>query len=204
MIVTSLLLASAAPLPLDSLRLMPTPTDSVSLFQTDNPGSPPPLCEVVWPRFLDVCVQLRTERGWGWATVRDLERWSIGKKELIHALRDREAHVLKGEPHRASVVDSDQSYSILLDDSGLAVIPVLFPKKLVEMVGGKNVRVAIPRSNTLLAWRSGSTDLDQIMAVAVREMYETSTRAITPMIHVWTGEKMEAFGQAKAKRKTDE
>ena len=64
--------------------------------------------------------------------------------------------------------------------------------------------MAIPRSGVALAWPSGSSELDKVMAVAVREMYDAAEDSVTPMVHVWREGQFVPFGVANPTTPTAE
>jgi len=46
-------------------------------------------------------------------------------------------------------------------------------------------------------WGAGTPELDHVMAVGVREMYDQLDEAVSPMVHTWDGARWHAFGEAK-------
>jgi len=49
----------------------------------------------------------------------------------------------------------------------------------------------------VLVWEGGQAEVDKILAVGVRKIYETRPGAVTPIIFRWTGSEWVAFGEAK-------
>ena len=64
--------------------------------------------------------------------------------------------------------------------------------------------VAMPTSGVFLAWPPGSEELDQVMAVAVRELYDPADDAISDLVYRWDGDQWRSWARArKTGEKTD-
>ena len=91
------------------------------------------------------------------------------------------------------------SYLKLVDGDGWAAAGALRPDLLAEKVGGLPLRMAMPAEGVLLAWKGGEAEVDRVMAVGVKEMYDQLPGAVSPRIVTWDGAKLAPYGQAVPK-----
>ncbi len=74
---------------------------------------------------------------------------------------------------------------------------LLDPVALAARVGEGAV-VAAPARGVLVAWVPGDAELDKVVAVGVRRMYETLPDAVSPLIYRWDGAVWRTWGEARA------
>jgi len=196
-VIFALLSLALAAIP-EGLRPAAAPFDAPARYQAEFPGKSPLACAPLLPKQALLCFRVWEGGRRRWVTERDLARWRTDLDGLVAGVKSGAEEVLKTEPGRVSVVDFDGHYFELRDGDGWAAAPLLRPDLLASKLGQGSFRVAIPRAGVFLAWPTGSADLDKIMAVAVRELYESGQDAVTPMVFRAEGEGFVAFGQAKA------
>lgn len=190
-----LLVATAIAQVPHGLRPALAPPDVHTLWASAHPDDPPLACEAVLADRAMLCFRVWEGKRRRFVTQADLVAWGVGVDALVEAVRERSSERL-GALASAEVIDMPESYWIARDDDGWSIASLLHPERLTARVGGADVRVAVPRSGVLLAWRSGSDELDKVMAVATRELWDAGDDAVTPMIFTWTPKGFAPWGQA--------
>lgn len=188
------------------LRPVAAPIDAIQRHQQARPEAGVLACQPLL-REVALCFRAWEDKKRRWVTVDDVRAWNTD----IAGLRERVAApalaALKSEPHQAPVQGMDHQYWILQDSDGWAVSPLLHPQRLFERMGvpaSTEVRVAMPTSGVFLAWAPGSEELDQVMAVAVRELYDPADDAISDLVYRWDGKEWRSWARArKTGEKTD-
>lgn len=187
--------------PPDSVRPTVAPVDAPSqyaawLAEQGLPGSEL-ACEPLWPEHALLCFKVVDAGRRRWVTSADLAAWGTTLAELRARLTARARPVLATQPRRLPVSDMQgASYWLAAEGDGWAAAGLLNPDLLARRVGGAPILVATPTDSVLLAWRPGSAELDKVMAVGVRKMFDEEPGSVTPMVHRWDGEKWTPFGQA--------
>lgn len=186
--------AASAQVP-EGLRPALAPADVHVRWASAHPDDPPLACEAVLAGRAALCFRVWEGKRRRFVTQADLVAWGVGVGDLVDGVRRRsEEHV--GSLVSAEVIDMPASYWIARDDDGWAIASLLHPERMSAIVGGADPRVAVPRSGVLLAWRSGSDELDKVMAVAARELWDAGDDAVTPMIFTWSAKGFAPWGQA--------
>ncbi len=90
-------------------------------------------------------------------------------------------------------------YWLAADDQGWSAAGVLAPKALGPRVGATRFLAAAPSLDVVLAWAPDAGDLDRIMAVGAREMFEQQRGPVSPRIFAWTGSAWVPYGEAVPK-----
>jgi hypothetical protein len=151
-------------------------------------------CDVVWPEAL-LCLRVWEDGGRRWASTRDLERWGIG----LPAARASLAEAARTHVESAPLVPIEgmaAKYLRLADGDGWAAAGLLRPDLLAERLGGLPLRVAIPSQGVMVAWRAQGPEVDKVMAVGVRELFEQQPQPVTPKVYQWDGARWAPFGEA--------
>lgn len=129
-----------------------------------------------------------------WVGANDLLRWDVSRDEFLETMRGRAGEALavspqSPEPGLSYWVGSGERWEM----AGL-----LRPDALVRgTVESGAIRVAVPLETTLIAWRPGSEERDQILAVGAAEMSRTQEGSVSPLVLAWDG-RWTVFGQAVA------
>jgi hypothetical protein len=179
----------------DGVRPMAAPTDVVESYAKAFPASAPLACAPLLPEHAHLCFRVWEGKTRRWVTEADLASWQTDREALVQHVAKRSGAVLASELEQQAIPDMDAGYLQLRDGDGWAVAP-FFDGPAIEQRLGAMPRVAIPRAGVVLAWPTGSAELDKVMAVAVREMYEAADDAVTPMVHVWRDGRYVPFGVA--------
>ena len=74
----------------------------------------------------------------------------------------------------------------------------LYPISLRDMVGSE-VLVAQPMSGAFFVWSKDSMEANKIMAIAIKELYSTADKPVSPYIYHWKDEEWTVWGEAVKK-----
>ncbi len=129
-------------------------------------------------------------------TKADLESAGVTKAELRSWARDGAKARVGSERPKSVSIEGGGKYWTSAEGDGWDVAGLLAPELLVKHLG-EGVVVALPQRNSLLAWKSGDTELDTIMAVGVARMYEAAEAPVSPLVYRWDGERWQVWGEAK-------
>jgi hypothetical protein len=161
--------------------------------------TPEPLaCEVVWKDHARVCFTVVDGEKKRWVTEADLASWGVDLDAVVTAVIDRARAPLSDRPRARKVDEMAGTYWLSAEGDGWDAALLREPQWIVERVGAAPVLVAAPADGTILAWRPGDAELDKVMAVGARRMFDTQPGSVTPMVFQWDGKSWLAFGQAVA------
>ena len=149
-------------------------------------------CETVWPKAMLLCFQLTANNETRWVTQSDLRAWDVGVSGLAAQVAERG----KGETVSGTTLPVDgmpQTYEVY--SGPWAAMAILEPERVAAKIGSPFL-AAVPVNGTVLAWRPGSKEFNQIIAVGVREMFESQDGPVTSVIFQWTGERWAPFAEA--------
>lgn len=156
------------------------------------------LCDQGGPPGILVCYQTRDESGLRWVHDGDLATWNSSHDELRNEMiRRAPAHL--GTLEWVSVRGTPDRYARIVAGDGWPAALLLAPQAMVPRLGAPPLRVAVPARGVALAFRPAGPDLDRIMAVGVREMFDTLARGVSPMVFEWDGRAWTPWGQAVAR-----
>lgn len=158
-------------------------------------GRPPAelACDPLWAGQALVCFKVADQGKRRWVTTPDLITWGVNVIELREEVASRALQA--PPPRREQVPDTRLSYFIA-DEGPWTLALALNPQHLPTLVGSPVAMVAVPADGVLLAWTPGSAELDKIMAVAVREAWETGQGPVSAVVHSWDGKRWRPFGEA--------
>lgn len=190
---------AAAAVP-DGLRPVVAAVDAperYNVFRMTEGQDPAALaCETLWPEATLLCLRVWEGGKRRWVVDGDLGRWGIA----FQAARDRLAAGAADKISAAELVPIDgmpASYLRLVDGDGWAAAGVLRPDLVAARLGGGPIRVAVPSENVLLAWRADAgPEVDRVMAIGVRELYEKQPPAVSPKVVSWDGARWIPYGEA--------
>lgn len=151
-------------------------------------------CEVLWPEAL-VCLRVWEDGKRRWASSADLARWGVDLPAARQALAEAAARHVRSAPF-VPIDGMEARYLRIADGDGWAAAGLLRPDLLAERLGGLPLRVAIPADSVLVAWRDQGPEVDKVMAVGVRELFERQPGPVTPKVYQWDGTRWTPFGQA--------
>jgi hypothetical protein len=143
-----------------------------------------PLVGDVW-----LCFKVEVDGKRRYVTQADLALWATDTS----GLRTQAAGV-HGESSllKAQTLDTGE---VWWEAKGPDAAAVLLHPEWLSAVGANPV-VAVPAKGVVVAWDAGDADLDKIMAVGVRQMFETLEHPVTPVVFRWSGTHWVRWGQA--------
>jgi len=153
-------------------------------------------CVSLWPDQALICFQVTEGSTRRWVHTGDLEQWKVDAEGLVTVVRERSRTALGHSPLRTRVPDMDAWYWVSAEGDGWAAAGLLNPKILAERMGGAPILASAPVVGALIAWHPGDAELDKVMAVGIRKMFEREPSPVTPVVHQWTGDRWVPFGEA--------
>ncbi len=189
---------AAEPVVLPALAPSDAPTQYASwLAETGRPRAEL-ACDPLWKDAALLCFKVQIGNKRRWVTRADLAKWKWDLPELRRRVTEAARQHDTSLPNPAAVPGLDgATYWIASGGDGWATAALLDPVALAERLGGGPFLVAVPLETVLIAWKPGNADLDRVIAVGVREMYDGQEGPVSAVIHLWDGERFTAFGEAK-------
>ncbi len=117
-----------------------------------------------------------TELKW-WVSYGELEQLGLSFEQAVTSIEVLAAEV-QLEPR--TVQEGSGRYWVA-NHSGGAAEALLFSPELFAVVG-QSPAVAVPERGVLIAWNRGNRELDRIMAVGVRHLYEASDHPVSSKV----------------------
>lgn len=152
-------------------------------------------CEPIWPDTALLCFRLWENGKRRWVGESDLRAWRTNVAALEAQVAAHAGPKLQAA-ELVPIEGMNTTYLRLVDGDGWAAAGLLHPELLAERLGGLPIRVAVPNDTVLVAWKAQGKDVDQVMAVGVRELYDQQSGGVSPQIRQWDGESWLPFGQA--------
>lgn len=130
-------------------------------------------------------------------TLHDLGSWQVDLAALeAVALEAAVAGVTPTRPQPVQVEGDTREYLLSAEGDGLDQAGLFDPVALQARFGGGDFAVGIPARGVLIAFPRGDRELETIVAVGIRRLWETVDEPITPKIYTWSGEAWVVWGQA--------
>ncbi|MCP4809762.1 MAG: hypothetical protein GY913_25085 [Proteobacteria bacterium] len=135
-----------------------------------------------------VCYRVEVGNKRRYVTRSDLAAWGVKSDELAGLA----AASLDASPLKPHALDGGGTW---YDAPGaLGPTALVHPEWLAEI--GPRVLVAIPARDALVAWRPDGGELDQVMAVGARRMFDELDHPVAPVVLLWDGTSWSEWGQA--------
>jgi hypothetical protein len=145
-----------------------------------------PACKK-WSNYFFMCFMLEEEESRRMVHLGDLGAWETTLEELELGAREAGKIVLsEGRAREVRVEGIAPSYRIFNQGDGWDASIIFFPDQLQALLGGDPV-LAVPSRGLVIAWIPGDPELDQVVAVGVRRIYEQAEQPISPVVVHWTG-----------------
>jgi hypothetical protein len=152
-------------------------------------------CRPAFDDLLFCLTKLEGDR-WRYSTVADLQAWGLSSAQAhTQAAAYLRKLPLDSRLKKQTVQGVAGAYFSGRADDGRDVAPLLTPDALQTFLGG-SVVVALPAQGAVIAWVAGRPELDKVMAVGVRKIYDQASHPITPRIYRWGKEGWEVWGEA--------
>lgn len=155
-------------------------------------------CDPLWKDEALICFKVEEKGKRRFVLMSDLTKWGVDLPALRTTVAARAKAALANQPAKTAVPGTDKSYWVSAEGDGWAAAGVLLPEVLADKLGGP-FYVAVPTDKVLLAWRPGDSELDTIVAVGAKEMYDAAEWPVTAVVHQWTGTGWVAFVEAVPK-----
>lgn len=182
------------------LRPMAAPADAASRYRVlaeelgKKGAETEILCDLLAEQLSLCAVQSGGELDY--VTRAEAELWGLDRTAISARLRSAaEAGFGAERPAAASIEGMSGRYWVSAEADGLDAAGLLFPERLEQIAGAPPV-VAVPVQGALLFWVPGDAELDKIMAVAVRRMFEAGPQRVSPLIYRWKDGRWGVWGSA--------
>lgn len=186
---------AAAP---EGLRPVVAPPDVQARYQqwVASTGAAPATlaCEPIWSGAAELCLRVYDGTLRRWVTQADLVAWGTSFAEARAALSAR-VTVHLSRISEQPIVDMEARWWSLADGDGWAAAAVLAPDAVGARVG-LPFRVAMPSESLMMAWKVSGEDVDHVMAVAVREVFDAQAAGVSASVHTWDGTRWQSWGRA--------
>ncbi len=184
------LLASALAAPPGTVLVSPEAADVPDLFLQQHPELGPLRCEALVVDVVLLCFKLQTGASRRYVTEADLLSWDTTPEQLRTAARAS----LTENPWVANEVPDTGRYFVAQGPNAAAVL--LHPEWLAHV--GPEPLVALPARGVVVAWKPGDEELDKVVAVGARRMFEELDHPVTAVIIQKTAEDgWTRWGEAK-------
>ena len=188
----------AAPLP-DGFVPVVAPTDAPTQYlqwAKANGKGGGLACARVWTADNLLCFRLQEGDVRRWVLHEDLRTRGISLNSLVQAARE-DAVAQLSALESVPIEGMKEGYWRLRDARGWAAAALLAPQELIKLTGSKTpLYVALPTQEIAIAWSSGDAELDRVMLIGAREMFDQLTNAVSPAAHLWTGDEWRRGGEA--------
>lgn len=132
-----------------------------------------------------------------YVTAADLRAWNMDNAALDALARQEAlAGFTEGRPSPNAVEGMEGTWWLSAEADGLDAAGLLYPERLTQIAGATPV-VAIPAQGALLFWVPGDAELDKVMAVAARRIYDSADQKVSPLIYIWSEDHWRVWGEAK-------
>lgn len=196
-----LAVARAAPpaglLPLVDRPGLPVAFSQAALSEGRDEAAATPICRP-FAEDLVLCLTVPEGDGARLVTRTDLGAWGI---EPPDAERLALAAVARGlgpdRPQEVAVQGDPRTYLLSAEGDGLDQAALFHPDLLAARFRGRPFAVALPARGVLLAVRTGDPELERIVAVGARRLWETAEEPITPVLYAWREGAWQPWAEAR-------
>lgn len=161
-----------------------------------SPPVVPMACEDFWESEARLCFRVVHGNRREWVTTQHLKRWGVSFEELKSIVIKRSKASASRQLKPVQIGGMEQTYFVASNENGWASA-VLLHSSVLGTVSQQNVFAAVPAHGMVLVWEGGNPEVDKILAVGVRELYESKSGGVTPIVYRWSGAEWVAFGEAK-------
>ncbi|MFH1467487.1 MAG: hypothetical protein ABIO70_24090 [Pseudomonadota bacterium] len=206
LIVLSPLALGAPPealLPLVDRVSLPVAWSQEALARGVEGGASVPACRP-FAEGLVVCLTVPAGEGRRLVTVADLEAWEVPQSEAMSLAKARMAEgITAARPEVVPIPDDPRTYLLSAVGDGLDQAALFHPAALAARFGGQPFAVGIPTRDVLIAMPLGDPELQQMVAVGVRRLWEGAEEPVSPAMYAWDGAAWQVWGEAQRVVKPD-
>ena len=160
-------------------------------------------CARLVPDALLMCFRLREGKTRRWVRDDDLERWGVDLRGLLTAVTERSKGQVAGSGVLTSVQGMDARYWLGASGSGWQSAVFLAPGEVARALETQSLVVAAPSRGVVLAWGGGDPELDLVMTVGAREMFERQEGPVSEQAFRWDRGTWSVYGRAFMPEKLD-
>jgi hypothetical protein len=153
-------------------------------------------CDTLWTSEVLLCFKVTDGKKRRWVTDADLAAWKTDLAALRASVTERAKAELADQPDAVKVDGTEKTYWLAAEGDGWSAAGILQPALLAEKLGTPTFLVATPAEGIAIYWPAGDRDLDRIVAVGAKEMFESKEGPVTALVHQWTGSRWVTFGEA--------
>ena len=158
-----------------------------------------PACRA-WSAFFAMCFMVEEDGARRLIHQGDLEEWQVDDAELEELARSQGLSLLSTfSGHQVGIADlKDDAYWLFEGENGLASTALLYPEWMVDRVG-EGMVLAIPSRGRVVAWVPGDEEVDRVIAIGIRRLYEQAQIPVSSVIVRWNGQAWVRWGEAQAR-----
>jgi hypothetical protein len=147
---------------------------------------------------LELCYRHSEEGKLPYVQQKHLEEWGARTSDLQDLVRLKTVGMVTSDRYSKLTVEGvdDSVYWHSSRKDGLDAVALLHPKEAEAFVGGP-VLLAVPEAGMCILWRRGNGDLNMVLSVGVKEMYDKSSHPVSPLVYTWDEEQWVVWGEAK-------
>ena len=192
----------------DAVRPALAPLDAPNQYMAwlaRQGGDPDALaCETFWPGAALLCYRVVDGEKLRWVTRADLINWEIDSTTLRSQVESAAKTALPGlEVSTARVPEmAGASYWSVAEKGGWAAAPLLAPAEFAAARGVTDFLAVAPTADITLAWPQGHAELDKVMAVGAREIFEAESGGVSPVVYRWSDGHWLPYAEAKERPKS--
>ena len=157
------------------------------LQEREHQPADPLVCEPLWPNAALLCFK----DGPRWVTAADVARWHTTPGALrVQVVADAASHLTLSPK-------SVEGRTYWTTDGPWAAAGVLAAPTVAEKLKVDAFYAAAPADGVMLFWIPGDADLDRMLAVGARKMYDALDGSVSPLVHRWSTTGWAGFAEAK-------
>lgn len=127
----------------------------------------------------------------------DLQTWKVSLAEVeAGALQAARGGLGPDRPGWVTVEGDTRRYLLSAEGDGLDHAGLLDPSVLVERLAPSRIAVGVPAQGVLIAFGLGDPEMEKIVTVGIRRVWETQPDPVTPVVFTWTGSQWVPWAEA--------
>jgi hypothetical protein len=168
-------------------------------YRVSAGAAPDPLaCDPLWEDVV-VCFEVAADGHSHWVTAADLRTWGVDVKAVRAEVTTRAKKALDKGPERFAVEGMPNAKVWTFTEGDWTAASVLLPELVGEKIGAKTYAVATPVIGVVFVWIPGDPDVDKVIGVGAKEMFDTLDNGVTATLHLWDGKRWSAWAEAVKK-----
>jgi hypothetical protein len=145
-----------------------------------------------------MCFRVREGDRRRWVTSSDLTAWDVDLRGVLSIIRDRSAPHATRSGALMPAEGMERSFWQGADGSGWEPAVFLHPGAMARRLETSELLVSAPSTGVVLAWGGGDAEMDLVMAVGTREMWQRQAGPVSPLVYRWARGTWAIHGEAVA------